>query len=64
MKKLNKHQKSINVGRFVQTESGDVVFVDNKEKVWTQDNIADLIKAYRDYLNFKTTADYYEKNLR
>ena len=62
--KLSKNKKLLNIGRFVQVGDGEVVFVDNKEKVWTQENIADLIKAYREYLNFIKTADYYSKSLK
>jgi len=58
-----KKNLTVNIGRFVNVGNGEMVFVDDKEKVWTQENISDLIKAYRQYLNFKKTANYYEKTL-
>lgn len=60
---LSKKQRSANIGRFVNDGKGGVVYVDNYEKVWTQEQIAEMITAIRTYKYFNDVLSYYKKLL-
>jgi len=60
---FSKKTLNANKGRFINDNKGMIFYVDNYEKVWSQDNIADLIAAYRKYSEFSKTADYYKRLL-
>ena len=60
---LSKKQKSANIGRFINDGKGNIFYVDNHEKVWTQEQIAEMVQALRVYKQFVATIDYYKKLL-
>jgi hypothetical protein len=60
---LSKKQRSANIGRFVNDGKGNIVYVDNHEKVWTHEQIAEMIQALRVYRYFNDTIQYYKKLL-
>jgi len=60
---LSKKQKSANIGRFINDGKGNIFYVDNHEKVWTQEQITEMIQALRIYKHFSATIEYYKKLL-
>lgn len=57
---LSKKQRQNNIGRFVQDSKGNIVFVDDREHVWSQENIMEIIRSCRSFRYFVSTMDYYK----
>lgn len=60
---LSKSEKSRNIGRFVDTGK-DIVYVDRTEKVWTQQNINDLVAVFKNYATIQRFLEHYKNLLK
>ena len=56
-------KKPIDKGAFIE-KGGKIYYVDGHGKAWSEDNIADLVKSFRAYLNHVQTVHHYQKHLR
>ncbi len=51
-----------NIGRFVNT-GDEIVYVDDYERVWTQQNIHDLVAVFKHFARVQTFVEHYKKFL-
>lgn len=59
---MRKKDRYKNIGRFVETKAG-IVYVDRQEKVWTENNISDLVATFRNYSQVLKFLEHYKKYL-
>lgn len=50
------------MGEF-KDDKGETVFVDDDGRMWTSDNVSDVIKSLKKLKEFKSTLDYYAERL-
>lgn len=51
-----------NLGRFVDTGQ-EIVYVDDQENVWNQENLANIIKTFKQFNQTMKLLDHYKKYL-